>query len=299
MGDSPGHGHELNPPSQSHLLTDSYPSGDKGGLTAETVMAMFHRAQLDFMFARVKPQATMAMQRAFEKFYNHTGEEQRTITILDMFEGTGTVAQQVPAAYHLVFVLDESGSMNGTPWQLLSTAFSAFIQQRRNDQGMEDRVSVIQFDSGARQTMTNLDIRHVGQLGNMQGGGTTYCGGLQLANAAIRATPLTLKPMLIFMSDGEPNDGQAASSLLSSMYQEHRARGLQVQLIGFGNGSFPVLDQMAAVSATRTQTAATGSSLIDTFQAIANQCSAVDRLVAAFAKKISEQISTKIMIDSL
>ena len=45
------------------------------------------------------------------------------------------------ATFHIVFVLDESGSMSGSKWQELMNAYYSFLTKRTGDQGRDDVVS--------------------------------------------------------------------------------------------------------------------------------------------------------------
>jgi uncharacterized protein with von Willebrand factor type A (vWA) domain len=40
------------------------------------------------------------------------------------------------SAFHFVLVLDESGSMNGTPWRSVREAVSQLLARRISDQGL-------------------------------------------------------------------------------------------------------------------------------------------------------------------
>merc|ERR1712185_544541 len=115
-----------------------------------------------------------------------------------MYEG-------VPVGCHIVFVLDQSGSMGffkGQPWKYTEKSFDAFIQQRFADQGLDDMVSVIQFDDTA-EVVCEYQLISSASMARMRGGGT------QFHPAAVKAKEIFSKhadekrrPVPVMMTDG-------------------------------------------------------------------------------------------------
>jgi hypothetical protein len=105
-----------------------------------------------------------------------------------------------PAPFsHIVFVLDASFSMAGSPFRELKAAFVEFIQTRRGvlgcGQGMlaaeNDLVTVIKFGAHAGVLCSKQPLRSVGLgLGNRDGGGpldeTNFSNALKLAHEKVR-----------------------------------------------------------------------------------------------------------------
>jgi hypothetical protein len=94
------------------------------------------------------------MRRYYDK---EVDGEKRKIEVVPLFK----VGQEETSRFHFIFCLDESGSMAGTPWQVLLTAYSTFINKRCNDQGMGDVVSTITFQSNHISRGTCLPIQNV------------------------------------------------------------------------------------------------------------------------------------------
>jgi hypothetical protein len=118
--------------------------------------------------------------------------------------------------YHIVFVLDESGSMNGSKWNDLVEAVRGFFNVRLLC-GAGDVVTIITFDTTARNVFgpEPMPIEACSeQLSNrliMHGGGTAFGPALSEAHKVlIRAQTQSRyeehKSVLIFMSDGESSD---------------------------------------------------------------------------------------------
>ncbi len=138
--------------------------------------------------------------------------------------------------FHFVFVLDESGSMSGTPFAGLQAAYSNFLSKRKSSQGLDDYVSVILFSSTARRLFNSPQtIKTVPTTLDYRSGGTNFIAGLQEADNMIAQS--RLKPIMIFMSDGE--DGNAATvsaEAMRKMKMKYNSLGFIAHTIAFGGG---------------------------------------------------------------
>ena len=67
----------------------------------------------------------------------------RELQSMELFDNTKIAATR----FHFVFVLDESSSMSGRPWQDLSNAYYALLARREGDQSQGDFVSVATFST--------------------------------------------------------------------------------------------------------------------------------------------------------
>lgn len=171
---------------------------------------------------------------------------------------------------HVVFCLDESGSMDGKPWQDLMAAFRSFLQRRADHGGSHDLVSVVQFGSSARisvkmqtvaQILSNADL-------SFMGGGTEFRPALNFAKQLFQmSAQMDLEPVFIFMSDGQNGDGDMSKEVKDM----HAAFGsLQCHMIFFGSAGSPRLQSMAAaVPNGQYHLSVDGVQLLQTFEAIA------------------------------
>lgn len=115
---------------------------------------------------------------------------------------------------HVIFCLDESGSMSGTRWEALKLAFREFLSIRRDVGGSAgDKISVIQFDNTARIVLNraSLEVAYNHVL-ICNGGGTNFIPALEAVKQQIlsSSTSENLDTVVVFMSDGECTESNSA-----------------------------------------------------------------------------------------
>jgi uncharacterized protein YegL len=208
-----------------------------------------HKATLSFIDAVQKSQLKEA-RGLLERFQTSSG-------------GTGT------AQSHIVFVLDESGSMTGRSWNELMSAFHKFLQRRMQHGGSNDLVSVVQFSDRARRTHTTkkvADIQHA-KL-QQQSGGTQFIPALNEALNAFKSlsSPADVDPILIFMSDGANGDGDCTGTIKAI---QNAFPKLRCHMIFFGAGGSRSLEEMAKAVDGKYQTSVDGVQLMAAFEDIA------------------------------
>ena len=145
-------------------------------------------------------------------------------------------SQQV--GLHVIFMLDESGSMNGGPFDELRGAYNAFVAQRLQHGGDgEDVLTVINFASSARTVITKVPFASAPAL-TYQGGGTAFCPPLEHADAVLKQSAgADLMPILIFMTDGGCGDIGNAVAKMTSIDTEYKDDSLQTHFVAFGQGA--------------------------------------------------------------
>lgn len=136
---------------------------------------------------------------------------------------------------NVICIVDESGSMTGTPLRDAQTALRGFISSLDDDLNM----ALVSFDDGAR-ILTEMgddkssQLAAVDLLGN--GGGTNITAGIQagldVANGKEGSTTVLL------MTDGQ-------SSIDMNVVQEAADRGMIIHTIGFGSVDDNLLQQIA------------------------------------------------------
>lgn len=113
-------------------------------------------------------------------------------------------------------LLDTSGSMNGEPIEAVKNGVQIMISSlRQNPQAIETAyISIITFDSTARQVVPLTDLASF-QVVDIKAGGTTALGeALQLVSSCIdrEVAKTTMeqkgdwKPLVFIMTDGIPTD---------------------------------------------------------------------------------------------
>ena len=117
---------------------------------------------------------------------------------------------------HVIFVLDESGSMGGSPWKSLMDAYQAFLKKRMGDQGGEgDMVSIVLFHSTARIVGPIIQpIEAAPNYINPLLQGTCFQPAMLEAEKCLAVTPSNKSPVVLFMSDGGSGDSAGVSYIL-------------------------------------------------------------------------------------
>ncbi|CAM9111425.1 unnamed protein product [Ectocarpus sp. 13 AM-2016] len=199
---------------------------------------------------------------------------------------------------HIVFVLDESGSMSGSPWHELERAYNGFLDKRVIDQGHDDTISVVQFGTSARVTCQASPIDMAPRSLSRQGGGTCFAGAMVSARAILERDNASRRAQLVFMSDGAAGDAPEAARTMSNIVNEHPNIGVEV--VAFGGGADGMaLGLIANAGRTRVTTAGAGS-LTQTFFDIASGASvASEELYREICKRIAEEVSTQLMLEYL
>jgi uncharacterized protein YegL len=290
--DAPAHGQDCNDDPD-----DQFPGGSPSGLTPEQAMAGLRQQGVDLMFCRVRKSRTALMEAQMVEHYNRK-EEGRELTTVDLFDDNKPPANR----FHVVFCLDESGSMHGQPWLDVVNAFHALLDRRLADQQAGDIVTVVQFDESARTTLCQASVASArSTILPYSGGSTSIDSALLRALGELEAAPADCTPLLILMSDGCHNSGHYDPLLMMQAIYARlgAARNLQVHTIAFGHSNDSTLKALATEGRGQYHECATGVELARTFEEIAAGCNAVDGLVEKFSDIISDMISVKVSFDYL
>jgi Mg-chelatase subunit ChlD len=311
LTDGPGHGRELNP--DPHTFSDHYYDRVLPGVpSVDSVLRKITDASIDLVLGSMRAQVTTRFLNTFIPYFHGKDCE---VFACDLFEEQGGSASSsisasaraptgstVPCT-HLIFCLDESGSMRRDAASLVH-AYDAFLQQRMTDQNMDDRVTVIKFQSEARieggPQAVAQPITSAPKLQPTATGGTSFQRALVQVEYALRHPAARgLRPLVVFMSDGEDSD---ASSTVTQLYNAYAAQGFRMECVGLGSGSgaqFPVLVKMARAGGGQFRHATDGSSLAQAFTAIALSATPVNRLVERFGAKMAKDMANKIIANRI
>lgn len=182
--------------------------------------------------------------------------------------------------------------------QELQRAYNSFLDRRVIDQGLDDTVSIVQFDSGARISCQASPIELAPRSLQMKGGGTCFAGAMEKAAEVLRRYDASRQVQLVFMSDGGASDAEQAASTMSSIVNAHPNFGAEV--IAFGSGAdMAALDVIARAGGTKVTTASAGN-LTKIFVDIASGVSvASEQLYLEICKRVAEEVSTQLMLEYL
>jgi len=182
--------------------------------------------------------AHIATTKFHEKLISYDGSPQSINDITNsILEINQAALSSAVAKYHLVFCLDESGSMTGQPWKDLMAAVSAFIDKRielcnANHCPTEDLVTVVNHATTARIVFREQKITSKPQTSiDFRSGGNDFAVAFNTALPVILGTRAGFTPCLIFMSDGGCGNGEAEMEKIRA-----QCPTLQVFVVGFGSG---------------------------------------------------------------
>ncbi|GLJ34388.1 hypothetical protein SUGI_0691360 [Cryptomeria japonica] len=191
--------------------------------------------------------------------------------------------------YHVVFVIDKSGSMSCSDISPTMAKFNnhdcrlgcvyeailRFIQARLRTV-CEDSISVVLFDTSARVAVGIQDMEEVVVdllLQYRASGGTTYSSGLDAAQKLMMKATRDLKedmktPVVIFLSDGENNGGEDPVSFVNRMKRQEPKMTLHTIMYG-QNPAMSILEEMAKEGQGQFQLTLDGLQLAQSFENLA------------------------------
>lgn len=179
---------------------------------------------------------------------------------------------------HILFCLDESGSMSSN-WNGLLQAFSDFLNIRSHFRA-DDKISCIQYDSGARVPFQYVGLDVATQRAStlpQQGGGTCFLPPLIEVGKLLANDPNPLlNVLLVFMTDGQAGDDEAVYTReLQSLCSKYSNRQMQFYSIQFGTDDSGTLEKMAnSVQGRFLRTGTDIAELRDAFQVLAQESAA-------------------------
>jgi len=293
--DAPCHGtdfHDLK-------VSDSYPSHSAESY-AKFQRAFEAAAQQDVRVIHVmlNHEATRLMHQRMSEIVAQVATilPERALSCIQLPTQPGAVRHP-----HIVFCLDESGSMQGQPWDDLISAFGVFWRTRADTQCVGEIVSVVQFSSDARLTASAMSLQGEPPHLDYAGGGTSFVPALNCARAVIQNYIHGYDPIIIFMTDGCASDLDEAAELMGSIASEFGSHGFQAYSVPFGSGADGNVKRLA-VPRSNFHTAVTGNELSDVFGSIANAMGlqeASKQIYTRVAGAITSKVQDKLVHDFL
>lgn len=182
--------------------------------------------------------------------------------------------------------------------QELERAYTSFLERRMIDQGHDDIITVVQFDSTARVICQASPIHDAPKSLTMRGGGTCFAGAMAQAQNILNRYNASSPARLVFMSDGGASDANEAALTMASILNGNPKVGVEV--IAFGGGAdMAALGAIAMAGRTVVTSAVTGG-LTKIFVDIARGASKPsEELYVEICKRITEEVSTQLMLEYL
>ena len=320
VGDAPPHGsrfHGFAPGSPYDAHRDGKPSDP----TLESLVQGFLEAgtpkgRVDLLLCPVRDKVFDKFQDAFveanmawyaRKYSEPLKREQESELVLRRERPAAlNTGQGNMAAMHIVFVLDDSGSMRDH-WQNLVRAYQLFVNTRAQaNQGVcFDLVSVVQFSCTVSVVCSQAPVASAPASLAFRSGGTDFSIALKAAAPLITGERTGLAPVLVFMSDGGDGSGSDTRSAVANLCSA--SPKLIVHTIAFGGGADATTLKNMAAAANITgrdnrgefHAAADGLALVSCFGKIASEAGVPEGLVATFAARLSQSVANKLMLDCL
>eukprot|EP01118_Nematostelium_gracile_P009497 TRINITY_DN3211_c0_g1_i3.p1 TRINITY_DN3211_c0_g1~~TRINITY_DN3211_c0_g1_i3.p1 ORF type:complete len:578 (+),score=46.23 TRINITY_DN3211_c0_g1_i3:546-2279(+) len=178
--------------------------------------------------------------------------------------------------YHIVFCLDDSGSMQGRNWKDLCQAVYDFISKRLETSD-KDLISFVIYNDTARVTGEKIPISepNISQYLTFKSGGTNFASAFHECHEVLSRNDFEkYSPLLLFLSDGGSSDGDREVIALKSFYL---SKGLTFYTIIFGNDSYGAskLKSLADLGGGTFLWSADGISLSKTFVEISSKLTPV------------------------
>ncbi|CAI5717039.1 unnamed protein product [Peronospora destructor] len=161
--------------------------------------------------------------------------------------------------------------MRGKPWKDLLCACNEFGNNRLSDGGEDDLVSYITFDHASHIICEGKSLPEALKMSvPFSGRGTSYREGLRAANEVLSRNNFEeLKSVLIFFSDGRPDDIDSGVTLAQHIRSTYAKYDLKAFVVGFGRVKLSVLHRLAAEMGGEYRQVLNASALKTEFQRIA------------------------------
>lgn len=309
FSDAPAHG--FVPLSSAGLSNvDGYSLAHPKGITPTSVAGDLTSKGINLLLCSYNPLATALTEEKLAEEYlahpdNSEGREVKRISMVPQSALAKATAQPLIGgqARHIVFVLDESGSMGGS-WSGVVNCFREYIRQRLQNQNETDLVSVVQFDGTARVTVRLQPISSVPGSLSINGGGTCFAPAALEGSQVAAATPASHTPMLVFMSDGGTSDSAQAASTFKALNQtvkQKHGSDLELHVVAFGGGADTrQLQEISQASPKgRVHLSSDTVQLSSIFVGIAGGRHVATALQDEIAKEISEAVSETLSLEYL
>jgi energy-coupling factor transporter ATP-binding protein EcfA2 len=305
LTDAPAHGSI--PIGATSQNLDSYGVRHPSGLSIDSVSDTLLQKDIDVFICSFDPYATSKFEEDLSEVYNdHTSNtEGREITVVPL---NSAPISQGPTklggtSNHIIFVLDESGSMQYN-WSGVVVAYNNYMASRRQQQFESDIVSVVQFNHTASVTVHLENILKAPTSLGYNGGGTSFAPAAASAAYLARMTPASHVPVVVFMSDGMADDSADAAATFRALNRDLVSRSgdeLDLNVVGFGGGTDTrqLLEIANASRNGRVHSTSDVNDLSKTFIQIAGGNNVAHVLEAEIGRRISDAVTNRLAAEYL
>jgi uncharacterized protein YegL len=147
--------------------------------------------------------------------------------------------------YHVIFCLDESGSMSSSDWKALMKAYLEFLKTFQLSKRKNDKFSVIQFAYSSRVIYRNYHVDEaISYSLSKSSGGTEFFPPLEDTDRLLSSENLATKYLVIFMTDGDNTDQGATLRIAKQMDEKYRDK---IEFYGIGFKEIDKLKNLPAL----------------------------------------------------
>ncbi|CAF0973780.1 unnamed protein product [Adineta steineri] len=120
-------------------------------------------------------------------------------------------------------------------WTTLKEAYAEFLKRRKENQGEEDVVSVIQFSDKVKIEYERVQCTEASAEIAQLGGGTNYYIALEKAKEVLQPDSKLSSIVMIFMSDGEDYSKKDTTELIQRFKEDYKTNhSLVFHTVAFG-----------------------------------------------------------------
>ena len=205
FSDAPTHG-LARPEFSGDSSYDSYPSHHPDGLKLDDAVSSLLSKDISLFFCSFDPHATATTEEEISRCMkehpdNNSDGGVVSIPMIPKNQVSASVEKFKGHGKHIIFVLDESGSMQNS-WSGVVEAYRKYIDKRKQSQSCNDLVSVVQFDDSSRITVNMVSLSAAPAQLPYNGQHTYFHPAALDACKLAHGTPESHTPVIIFMSDG-------------------------------------------------------------------------------------------------
>lgn len=145
---------------------------------------------------------------------------------------------------HYILVVDNSGSMSGTPWRQITAAVQGFKEELLQNPSVaaSTKVSTVCFNSAAHVVQSHAAVEDMtGLQDETCGGRTSFSAAFSTCHEVMRHTPPESNEFILFFTDGDSNDldsnhrpNKVPSHEIIALLADHASRISGLTCIAFG-----------------------------------------------------------------
>jgi chromosome segregation ATPase len=174
--------------------------------------------------------------------------------------------------YHLIFFLDESGSMEDS-FDVVRDSVYQIIKNRNLKTKSDERISIIKFDTETDIVVLDESIRDKIKISDLKGGGTSFIKPLEKFEEILQGINSDIYvPIVFFLSDGYAESISAVSTKCQDIFKKYSKFSLIFLSVGFGDDpDGDTLKEMSKIFNNGSEVLKIGNEMIKLYHRAGNQ----------------------------